>query len=108
MIAQIIGAMIVVVVGFSLLPTIQEQMDLAIANQTVEPSLQTTLEWTPKLFIVIIIGMAILMVARVFMGNDYLEPEEEEIEEEMKPKKPHRQTYEEYVKERLNVEEMMS
>lgn len=106
MLATLIGAFVVVLIGFSLLPAIAEQINMVMVNQT--GAVQTLGYLIPGFFALAILTMGIGM-AYVGLRNAGLIEEAIEdgtYEEEYKAK-PHRQTYEEYVAERLRVEKMM-
>lgn len=110
MINKIIGAVVTGLVGFSLIPVINEQVKLATTQLPTDTSpFALLLLNNIGIFFGIGVGISIIMMfVSSFMdyGMDYgMEDIEEEVKEEYQPNK--RQTYEEYVRERLRVERMM-
>lgn len=108
MIGRIVGGVVAIAVGFTLLPSIKEQTNLVLANMsasnvTTTASAQTIIQIVPAVF-----GFAIAMMAigiaysglrdAGLVGSKY----EEEYEEAVKEQEPnHKQTYYEYVQERI-------
>lgn len=102
MIHKIIGGFVTLFVGLSIYPVMKEEIFKAIAESGQQlPQYQLImLNYIPYFFV----GTTILMFASSFI--DYrMEDVEEEIREQYQPNK--KQTYEEYVAERLRVERMM-
>ena len=104
MIGRIFGGLISGVVGFSLIPTINQQVDLAMAGQnatsTAAITINQMLSFTPYIF-----GLAILTTIFMSFVPDLFPSDE--YQEEYKAEPNRKQTYEEFVRERLKVERMM-
>lgn len=90
-------------VGFSLFSTIKGQISVASVNMTsnmVSPATITLLNITPYFFIgVVVLSVMASLIPDLFPSEDYREEYDEQP--------THKQTYEEYVRERLKVERMM-
>ena len=117
LLARIIGAFIPILIAVMLYPMIKEQIQDATTNLdlTTEPGIwaSTVLSLMPGLFAVGILFIAITIVIgiwREYSGEDEegLSPEEvDEIETKPKKKETEPRNYKEYVKERIEVEQMM-
>jgi flagellar biosynthesis component FlhA len=117
MIANLIGGFIAIAIGITLYKPVTEFVKQVQANMSKNDSSAfavTIMGLTPGFFALAILCMGIAIVwgalkdAGVF--GDEPSDEDEEIEEEevkSKPKKVGKQTYKEYVKERLEVEKMI-
>ena len=107
MLGKIIGGMIVLMVGITLIPTISsliKDMNMTGANQVV-------LGLVPLFFAISILASAIFIVASslkdaglISMGDDLGYDEDYN---NLEPEEKHKQTYKEYVRERLAIEKMM-
>jgi hypothetical protein len=81
-----------------------------IDTSNMNPLSKTMLGLVPYLFVTVALLAGILSFFSAILTHldDDTEPNEEDDEEETtKPKKKGKQTYKEYVKERLEVEEML-
>jgi TRAP-type C4-dicarboxylate transport system permease small subunit len=101
MIGNIIGAFIVCLVGFSLIPVISTQVnDVGLTGWSA-----TLISFVPMLFGVGILFVSLVALVTALRGyDDYTEDYEEEYKDTPVEKKPHKQTYLEYVKERRREE----
>lgn len=81
--------------------------DLNATTQLADAIIQQ-FEFLPMIMIImviiIMIGMAISVVMRFTIGSSDFESEESEEEVKVIRIKPHKQTYEEYVDERIRIE----
>jgi hypothetical protein len=105
MIGQIMGAVIMLVIGYYLVDLTGTNVDEVIYNSNATSSLasspmtRTLLEYIPAFF-----GIAVTMCAIMVALGD-VEIQNDDVEEEQpKPVKPKKQTYEEFVDEKLRVE----
>jgi glycerol uptake facilitator-like aquaporin len=104
MISQLLGGLVVILVAVALYPQVQQQLDSASTNATGFSS--EVIKQTPILFILGIVLTAVLaFVWTMWSGNDE-SGEFDEVKEKPKPS-PDKQTYEEYVRERLKVQDML-
>lgn len=106
MIARIITALVPVGIAVALYPTIDNQILEVTSNSnvTATPIAMTMLNFMPELFL----ASCVFAVVGIILSSIFRENEEEPSEQEFKPKKKQgKQTYEEFVEERLKVEEMM-
>jgi hypothetical protein len=98
MIGRIVGGVVAIAVGFTLLPS--------ISNVTTTASAQTIIQIVPAVF-----GFAIAMMAigiaysglrdAGLIGSKYQEDYETDMEEKLAENPNHKQTYYEYVQERI-------
>jgi hypothetical protein len=111
MLANIIAVFVMIMIAVALYPAMQRVVDSASTNLNMteeSPMTSTTLNILPGAFIAVTVLIGI-GVAYLLMHSTEEEPEESEEEDKPKPKpKPHKQTYLEYVKERKEVERLMS
>ena len=108
MIGQITAAFIVILVGFTLLPTLQEQLTSVSASSNVTSSTSTLISFTPLLFGASILAAAIGIVVQALNKSELIDDDyKNDYMEDVKQNPNKKQTYEEYVKERLEVEELM-
>jgi hypothetical protein len=114
MIGRLIGGMMVVVVGFSFYKPISEQIKILTANVTSSGA-TTILTMTPLFFAMGVLAAGAAIIIGSFRSNGLLGEgedvnEEEYIVEEIDDQKipSHKQTYKEYVKERIEVEKMVN
>lgn len=126
MLGQLIGAFIVILVGITLIPLIYQQVtkaqtQLAINNTEGgfginSESSMAVLSLTPVFFALSIIVIVIMVVTTTLRSAGLLgssddgdSDKEDEYKDIIKPKKvkKHKQTYIEFVQERLAVERMM-
>lgn len=99
------GAVIMLVIGYYLVDLTGTNVDEVIYNSNATSSLasspmtRTLLEYIPAFF-----GIAVTMCAIMVALGD-VEIQNDDVEEEQpKPVKPKKQTYEEFVDEKLRVE----
>lgn len=71
----------------------------------IEMYSSTLLGFIPIIVVIVIIGIVLSVIASIFNYNK--QDEEESIVTTKKNPEPHKQTYLEYVKERLAIERMM-
>lgn len=94
LIANLIGAFVVLLIGLYLYKPIKEQMNIAI-NQTQNVSSgsfvlsNAFIELVPGLFAVIIIGFAIILAWKALSGSDLSESDSDDEEKEEKAYKEH-------------------
>jgi len=107
MINKIIGGMISGFIGISLYPVIDEQIQTAIQSNpsSFSPLSLAMMNYVPVFFVIAVSLTTITMILSAFMDFGMEAVEEDIKEEEYNPNK--KQTYEEYVAERLKVERMM-
>jgi len=111
MLANLIGAFIVILIGVSLIPIIAEQIEKARTSGTepMSTAASTVLGFVPLFFALAIVGIA-LMVAISALRNAGILPSND-IDNEYRDIKPKRksgkQTYLQFVQERLAVEREM-
>lgn len=105
MLGKLVGSFVVLLVGFKLYPTINKQITLvSTASSNVTDASSTMLSLVPLMFVLTISATVIMMISQalneagLFDGSS---SEEYEI-----PEKPKKQTYLDYVRERLTVEKM--
>jgi Na+/proline symporter len=116
MIATLIAAFMVLLIGFSFLPTIAEQMNVAqaqVKNSTQNSDApifaktifaKTILGLIPLFFaLAVILSAFAIAYSALSRGFSDYEEENKDIPEE---ERPHKQTYLEYVKERMSVEKL--
>lgn len=113
MLSQIIGSVVIILVAITIYPIIQDQIELAkaeIDEEDLTPTVSMMLDWVPIIFIAVSVLMGLGILFQSLRSAGLIGEGEEEFEPEAKPKKsskPHKQTYLEYVKERLEVERLM-
>ena len=110
MISRLIGGGVVVAIGFSLIPEISKQVQKASINLTSSNSTymaSTILRFIPGLFALAILGVGVAVVVSAIRDSGITDEYEEDYEEEIKKNPDKKQTYKEYVKERLEVENML-
>jgi hypothetical protein len=107
----------VIFIMFSVFDDLQETMDNDAVYYNVTSATATSVEAISSMFpimMVIMVGITILIIAssiiKSFVGGtddygDYVEEEHEEPKQV--PQEPEKETYEDYVKERIRVEQMM-
>ena len=107
MIGRIVGGVVAIAVGFTLLPSIKEQTNLVLANMSASNvTAQTIIQIVPAVF-----GFAIAIMAMGIaysglrdaglIGSKYQEDYETDMEEKLAENPNHKQTYYEYVQERI-------
>lgn len=102
---KLVGGLVAGVVGISLYPVITEQISFAIAEANLVEGYSTKLlELTPHFFLGAVILSVLATIVSAFMDYGMIEVEEQ-VEQEYNPNK--KQTYKEYVEERLRVERKM-
>lgn len=117
MIAQVIGIFIgifiVILVAFSIYPTLVSTIEQS-SNLNATGATENMIQFVPVMFVAIVVSSVIGMTYHVLsdvglIGTGVVESEESEESEEpiKKPRRRRKQTYEEYVRERLEVERMM-
>lgn len=105
MIEKIVSTIAMAFIGIMLLNPITKIVQIATSHiQTSSPSSAVILGLIPAFFLIGLIAMIIANISSIIMDKG-LEDVEEEIKEEYKPND--KQTYEEYVRERLRVERIM-
>lgn len=109
MIAIFMAAVVIMIVGFSLFPVIMEQIEqIQSASLGLSPIQITLLNLVP-IFFALAIGLSVLGIIfstiRGFLG--YSEEYEEENADVPTAQKPHKQTYLEYVKERIAAQKLI-
>lgn len=119
MLGQIIGAFVIIMIGFALLPMINDQVNQAVAStnttspvtdllQQTNPFSLALIKTMPLFFGLTIIAIAILIAFRALRssGLDEIDgdPQDESYEE---PEKPKKLTYLGYVKERMAAERLL-
>lgn len=118
MITRIIGSFIVLLVGFSLIGPISEQVNKAAmsSNVTISKEQSILMNSIPLVFALTILTVVIIIVYYSFRNSgllngreDYEDEEEpEELEQQQNIKtEPRKQTYLDYVKERKMVEKLI-
>jgi len=112
MLAQIMSAFVMIIVAVSLYPLIVEQVQSVAVQQnatSTSSEFATMALSTLPLFFAIAMGVAILgVVITTLKGfSDYSEDYEEENEDIPAEEKPHKQTYLEYVKERIAAQKLI-
>lgn len=114
MIAQIIGAMIVLGIGiFVLVPMIQQGIQVFQNKTQIDSSTYagTILSIVPVLFALMIIASAVAIcyngLANAGLISEGNERGYDENYDKLEPEEKHKQTYKQYVKERLAIEKMM-
>ena len=110
MLGQLVGGFIVIMIGISLLPVITNEVEQANSvNNVSSPITQTAIKFVPIFFALAIaiaaIGMVVIGLKNLGLDESDDYKYDEPIETEQRPKK---QTYKEYVKERLQIESMLS
>lgn len=111
MLGYIIGAFVVIMIGVFLLPVITNEIKNSNnVNNVSSPITQTLINFVPVIFCLGIavsaLGLAVSALKNAgLLSNSDDEESDEPIEIEQKPKK---QTYKEYVRERLQIESMLS
>ena len=108
----IVTIFVVVIMKISIYPSHNEQMKIAIIQNSTTTSTITSLklmtDMFPVVFVIVIITTILGVVVSTVKGfSDYSSDYEEENEDVAEEEKPHKQTYLEYVKERLAVERLM-
>lgn len=109
MLGNIIGAFILIVIGVSLIPMVQQQVQQVQLNQTsnLTPTANTLLNILP-LFFGLAIAMSVIGMSISALGfNSYSNHYKEENKDVPIKQRPHKQTYLEYVQERLAVEKLI-
>ena len=113
MLAQIIGVVIVLLIGLSLIPTIQQQIQVAQNKTQIDSSTYAgaVLSLVPVFFAIVVILAAIAMVYSALINAGLISGGSERGYDEdynnLEPEEKHKQTYKEYVRERLAIEKMM-
>lgn len=115
MIGNIIGAFIVLLIGFTLHPTIKSEVTNFLTNSSsnlTNSASQTVISLIPFLFMSFLVAFSIglvLMSLRDFglVGSKYMEEYEKDFEEKVKENPNHKQTYKEYVQEMLEAQKMI-
>lgn len=111
MLGNLIGAFVVIMVGLSMYATINDTIKTIPMDNNATSAASTMMAATPVMFIILIIGVGILMAVHamrsvgLFGGEEYYEETDETIEPIIE--KPKKQTYMDYVKERLGAEKML-
>jgi hypothetical protein len=107
MLGKIIGGMIVLMVGITLIPTISS----LIKDTNMTGANQVVLGLVPLFFAISILASAIFIVYSAFQDAGLIEEGNslnyDEDYEKLEPEEKHKQTYLEYVKERRTVERLM-
>lgn len=107
MIAKILGLVIFIAIAITVFTTVQSQITGVTTTMNVtNESTTAILQATPFFFAMAILMVVIAMIASFFKFNlpDVTENQDLEENEEKKYKK---QTYLEYVKERIEIEKLM-
>lgn len=101
MLSQIMSGFIIIAIGLSIIPAVHQ---MVLESSYKEYSIPITV-----LYIIVILGISLLIEVnafrRIISATECYEDEDKEPIK-LEPK-PHKQTYFEYVKERLSVEKMM-
>ena len=100
MIGQLIGSLVAILIAIALFPVIQAE----ISNTEVTGMSKTLLALIPFMFVLSLVGVGFASAYTSLndaMDSGVYEEDYNSIQE------PHKQTYEEYVEERLRVEKMM-
>lgn len=110
MLGNLIAAAIIIMIGFTLMPVIAEQVESSVeASNATSSAAETLAKITPVFFTLAIVAAVIGILfnglrSGGLIGNDDYE-EIDEIPEPVK-EKPKKQTYLDYVRERLTAEKM--
>lgn len=115
MISQLFGSFILIGLAISMFPTVQEAttaaaMNISSSNMSNSSSAQV-LQIVPFFFVGVILLMAIAMAYGALKQAGLIGDEPDYVDDEEDSPAPtpksHKQTYEEYVRERQNVEGML-
>jgi len=107
MITQIFAGMVVIVIALITFPIVIEVTNVAINTQTSEAP-KNLLKTIPLFFGLGILFVAISIAASAIGNGEEMAENYETDYEEIKKEDPNKkQTYEEYVKERLEIERML-
>lgn len=109
MLGNIIGAFIVMIIAVTLIPVISDKITQAQLDPSnnLNGASKTILGLVPLFFGLAIATVAIGMTASALSFNSYSNDYEEENKDVPIKQRPHKQTYLEYVQERLAVEKLM-
>lgn len=110
MIGKLLAAFVVILLGVLLFPMIQEEMNIAQAEGNVTGAADTLLGLTSIFFALVLAIIVLNIVVSAFRNAGMLGTDsdyKEEYKEANKNNPNHKQTYEEYVEERLRIEEKM-
>lgn len=105
---RVMGGFIAIMIGVSLIPSISQKIKSTIqsSNTPISEPTQILLNLLPVFFALTILGIAIAIVYTSFSDVGLI-GDSKEVKSVIKKPKPHRQTYLEYVKERLEIERLM-
>lgn len=108
MINQLISIGVVILIAITLYPTIIDQINnLELNNSSISAPSGTLLQFIPSFFALIICGIILALIYSALRSSGLIGTEPEDEDEELFKKPNEKQTYKEYVEERLDVERML-
>lgn len=112
MIGNIVGGVISAVVGFTIYPMVKEQVAIAIEQTNPVGASLTLLQLVPQIFLGSICLMSLVVIYQGLrnaglIGSKYQEDYEEDLREKLIENPNHKQTYYEYVQERIEAQKLI-
>lgn len=105
MLSQIIGLFIFILIGVTLYGPITESVNKLVIDNPENEGLLKTIPFFYIAVIAIVVFMQILWLIKIFVDIDNDTDESEEVEPVKNEN--HKQTYKDYVKERIEIERML-